>query len=131
MLKLKGLNVSVLTLRSHSSHLSQPLDRCVNSNFKRKIAKLYSKKINNMTDHRKEVVKIIQNCVHYCMSPAIITEAFSNAGIIPFCPEKVLDGIPFGDLNTIQFFNKKKQNTKTMDLECALLTSDEFLSRWN
>jgi hypothetical protein len=131
MEKLKAANVTVLTFRSHSSHICQPLDLCINSNFKKKVAKLYSKKAETVKEHREEVVSIIQDCVHSCLSPKGIQSAFERAGVIPFNVSKVLDPLPFGDLQTLSFIKNKKINLKQKNLECSILTSDLFLENWN
>ncbi|KAH7822586.1 uncharacterized protein MONOS_7864 [Monocercomonoides exilis] len=108
---------------SHTSHLVQPLDLYVNTNFKNSLRITdYETHESNASSARRNFVLKLRTALHAAFSPSTITASFRDAGIWPFNPDVVLSKLP----------EKKpewaKVSSKIMDPQLPYFNGRIFLS---
>lgn len=115
-------NVDVLTIPSHTSHLLQPLDRGVNSTFKRALDALPSSTCGmTLAERRKEMIVKMVSGTYSAMSPTVITGAFREAGVIPLS-STIVEQLPQVATPPV-----KKKCRKALRIDGRVLTSTDFI----
>jgi hypothetical protein len=84
-------NIAFLKIPAHSSHLVQPLDRCPNNEFKKFLQKNLKFK-GNETANEKRIEVLKKSAISYktALSPHYNLSGWTNAGLEPFDPERIL-----------------------------------------
>ncbi len=89
----KTHNIECLYFPKYSTHFFQPLDQFIFQNLKKVLRKQYAKimVVNSQIDSFCLALINILDDVQNILTPTVISSSWSNVGIIPFSPEKILD----------------------------------------
>jgi hypothetical protein len=123
---LASLDIDVLVIPSHSSHVLQPLDRCVNGQFKIAIKRkkiTFPSKKNEQTSFLP-FVETLEDCMEEALLRPNVRKGFELA-CIALRPCEAL--LPDLDPKPTSFEIPEKTR---FGISGELLTSPEFLKRW-
>lgn len=119
--------VDLITLPSHSSHLTQPLIRGVFRIFKSAMEKNLSETVPYSQCPMENVVLCVQDAMQQATTRLRIMEAFEVAGVWPLNPEKIFLSCKVRGLGCDETPTRKKPRRSFVKIDNALLTSDEMV----
>jgi hypothetical protein len=128
MKELSRKEIDVVVFPSHTSSLTQPLDRSVNGRWKHEIRTrsiTFPKRKNHATE-LLPFVRLLEHCAHFALAPETIRKGFTELGIGPDLTTKLLankleHGIPVEK-------TEAQKNRFTICGKC--ITTPSFLKMW-
>jgi hypothetical protein len=82
--RLRNINVDVITIMAHTSHVAQPLDLVIFGKFKNCLTDLGRSTITqDLSEKRKFMVTTSLKSLHQALYPDYIISSFAKAGIVP------------------------------------------------
>ncbi|KAH7823505.1 putative DDE superfamily endonuclease [Monocercomonoides exilis] len=88
-------SIEIIILPSHTAHLTQPLDRYVLAQFKKRLnSSFHPPTESGISSYRKALVPALADAVSAALECRTIKKSFYACGIEPFDPSVVLDRLP-------------------------------------
>jgi hypothetical protein len=128
MVYLASQEIDVIVLPSHTSSLTQPLDRTVNGSWKDEI-KRRGVTFPKRKHHAEELIKFVrelEHCAHIAQAPLTIREGFAEIGIGPGLTTNKL----IGKLEHGTPMRRTEAQTQRFTICGRELTRKDFLHLW-
>jgi hypothetical protein len=123
--KFGEAGVDVLCFPAHVTHLIQPLDLYVNSEFKR----ILQENIKEFTSANTELnifslLSAVDDAIYCGERPKLIRKSFSASGVIPFRPSYILEKLPE---HCPESFRRRSKSSSRFSLGNKVLTDSSVV----
>ncbi|KAH7820310.1 uncharacterized protein MONOS_6284 [Monocercomonoides exilis] len=120
-------SIEIAILPSHSTHLTQPLDRYVFARFKKSLYSSFKPPTESgVSASRKALIPALADAVSAALDPRTIRKSSYACGIEPFDPSVVLDRLP-NQLSIAKTSSLTSSCTFSEIMNKKVITSDEFV----
>ncbi|KAH7831250.1 putative DDE superfamily endonuclease [Monocercomonoides exilis] len=124
--------IHLLILPSHTTHLTQPLDRFVIAHFKNSLKRAFSvPSDSSISSYRKSLIPAVSEAVNNSLSPRIVKKSFEACGIFPLDPSVVYQCLP----QNIEAPSTAEKVVNNSSLSCSismkLITGDNFFESFS